>query len=135
MFVAASAGNGGPTATNVTPTAHISPWLTSVGNSTHNRLFVGDATLGSGTVMTGASSNAQTGYAPMIRSRDDASFDGAPVTDNLLRCFGAADAVTPLLDPAKVAGKVLVCDRGANVLVNKSANGKAAGAVASSSPT
>ncbi|UUZ50901.1 hypothetical protein LP420_15510 [Massilia sp. B-10] len=36
--------------------------------------------------------------------------------------------MTPLLDPAKVAGKVLVCDRGANVLVNKSANGKAAGA-------
>ncbi|UUZ52111.1 hypothetical protein LP420_15515 [Massilia sp. B-10] len=73
VFVAASAGNGGPTATNVTPTAHISPWLTSVGNSTHNRLFVGDATLGSGTVMTGASSNAQTGYAPMIRSRDASS--------------------------------------------------------------
>ncbi|SHH71166.1 S8 family peptidase [Massilia sp. CF038] len=127
VFVAASAGNGGPTSTNVTPTAHISPWLTSVGNSTHNRLFVGDAVLGSGTTMTGASSNAQTGYATLIRSRD-AGFDGVPVTDNLLRCFGSADAVAALLDPAKVAGKILVCDRGANVLVNKTANAKAAGA-------
>ncbi|MFL6659939.1 MAG: S8 family serine peptidase, partial [Massilia sp.] len=117
VFVAASAGNSGPTSTAPAPTAHISPWLTSVGNSTHNRLFVGDAALGNGVVMTGASSNAQTASSTMIRSRD-AGFTGAPVTDNLLRCFGAADAVAPLLDPAKVSGKILVCDRGANVLVN-----------------
>ncbi|MFL6658247.1 MAG: S8 family serine peptidase, partial [Massilia sp.] len=127
VFVAASAGNSGPTSTAPAPTAHISPWLTSVGNSTHNRLFVGDAALGNGVVMTGASSNAQTASSTMIRSRD-AGFTGAPVTDNLLRCFGAADAVAPLLDPAKVSGKILVCDRGANVLVNKSANAKTAGA-------
>lgn len=127
VFVATSAGNSGPTATTPAPTAHLSPWLTSVGNSTHNRLFAGDAVLGNGTTMTGASSNASTGAAPLIRSRD-AGFDGVPVTDNLLRCFGSADAVAALLDPAKVTGKILVCDRGANVLVNKSANAKTAGA-------
>jgi len=127
VFVATSAGNSGPTSAAPAPTAHISPWLTSVGNSTHNRLFVGDAVLGSGTTMTGASSNAQSAYAPLIRSRD-AGFDGVAVTDNLLRCFGSTDSVAALLDPAKVSGKILVCDRGANVLVNKSANAKAAGA-------
>jgi subtilisin family serine protease len=127
VFVAASAGNSGPTSAAPAPTAHISPWLTSVGNSTHNRLFAGDATLGNGVTMTGSSSNAGTASSTMIRSRD-AGFDGVPVTDNLLRCFGSADAVAALLDPAKVSGKILVCDRGANVLVNKSANGKTAGA-------
>jgi subtilisin family serine protease len=127
VFVAASAGNSGPTATTPAPTAHISPWLTSVGNSTHNRLFVGDAALGNGSTLTGASSNAQTVSSSMILSRD-AGFAGAPITDNLLRCFGSADAVAAVLDPAKVAGKILVCDRGANVLVNKSANAKTAGA-------
>ena len=128
VFVATSAGNSGPTSAAPAPTAHISPWLTSVGNSTHNRLFVGDAALGNGMTMTGASSNANTASSTMILSRD-AGFDGVPVTDNLLRCFGSTDAVAALLDPAKVSGKILVCDRGANVLVNKSANGKTAGAL------
>jgi subtilisin family serine protease len=127
VFVATSAGNSGPTATTPAPTAHLSPWLTSVGNATHNRLFIGDAALGNGATLTGASSNASSAAAPLIRSRD-AGFDNVPVTDNLLRCFGSADAVAALLDPAKVAGKILVCDRGANVLVNKSANAKTAGA-------
>jgi subtilisin family serine protease len=127
VFVATSAGNSGPTSATPAPTAHLSPWLTSVGNATHNRLFVGDAMLGNGATMTGASSNASAPARTLIRSRD-AGFDGVPVTDNLLRCFGSADAVAALLDPAKVNGKILVCDRGANVLVNKSANGKTAGA-------
>jgi subtilisin family serine protease len=127
VFVATSAGNSGPTSTAPAPTAHLSPWVTSVGNSTHNRLFVGDAVLGNGTTLTGASSNANTPSATLIRSRD-AGFDGVAVTPQQLKCFGATDAVAPLLDPAKVTGKILVCDRGDNVLVNKSANGKAAGA-------
>jgi subtilisin family serine protease len=127
VFVAASAGNSGPSVATPAPASHISPWLTTVGNSTHNRMFAGDAVLGNGMTLTGASSNANTASSVMLRSRD-AGFDGVPVTDNLLRCFGSADAVAALLDPAKVAGKILVCDRGANALVNKSANAKIAGA-------
>jgi hypothetical protein len=107
--------------------AHISPWLTTVGNSTHNRIYLGDAVLGNGVTVTGVSSNANTPAAPLILSKD-AGFSGAdPV--KLAQCFGGADGLAPLLDPAKVTGKVLVCDRGNNVLVNKSANGKTAGAV------
>lgn len=129
VFVATSAGNGGPTSGNVTPTAHLSPWLTSVANATHNRLYVGTALLGDGTKLQGASSNANTVSAPLILARDAALPGVSPTSLTLSQCFGQADAVTPLLDPAKIAGKILVCDRGANVLVNKSANGKAAGAL------
>ena len=130
VFVATSAGNGGPSATSVTPTAHLSPWLTSVGNATHNRLYVGTVTLGNGAKLQGASSNANTPSAPMILARDAGLAGIDPNTLALNQCFGPADtATTTLLDPAKVNGKILVCDRGSNVLVNKSANAKLAGAV------
>ena len=127
VFVAASAGNSGPTATAPAPASHISPWLTTVGNSTHDRIYLADAVLGSGAKVTGASANANTPSAPLILAKD-AGLPGANPT-SLAQCFGAADLVAPLLDPAKVTGKILVCDRGNNVLVNKSANGKNAGAV------
>ncbi|WP_229215528.1 S8 family serine peptidase [Duganella sp. CY15W] len=127
VFVAASAGNSGPTSTAPAPVAHISPWLTTVGNSTHDRIYVGDAILGSGVSVTGASSNANTPSAPLILSKD-AGLPGANPAQ-LAQCFGGADGQAALLDPSKVSGKVLVCDRGNNVLVNKSANAKTAGAV------
>ncbi len=125
VFVAASAGNAGPANT----VAHISPWLTTVAASTHNRIYVGDATLGNGLVLTGASNNAKTASAPLVLARDAAAAGVDPTNANLNLCFGQADGSAPLLDPAKVSGKILVCDRGGNVLVNKSANGAAAGAV------
>jgi subtilisin family serine protease len=128
VFVAASAGNSGP---STAPVAHISPWLTTVGNSTHNRIYLGDATLGNGATVSGASGNANTPSAALILARD-AGFDGANPNDlSLNQCFGKADGATvpTYLDPAKVTGKILVCDRGNNVLVNKSANAKTAGAV------
>ncbi|USX21633.1 S8 family serine peptidase [Oxalobacteraceae bacterium OTU3REALA1] len=127
VFVSTSAGNQGPTATAPAPVGHISPWLASVGNSTHNRIYLADAVTGSGATLTGASSNANTPVTPLVLAKD-AGLPGADLTQ-LNRCFGGTDAVAPLLDPAKVAGKILVCDRGGNVLVNKSANAKVAGAV------
>jgi subtilisin family serine protease len=129
VFVAASAGNSGPTATAQAPASHISPWLTTVGNSTHNRIYLADAVLGNGATVSGASSNANTPSAPLILARNAGLAGVDPNDINLNRCFGSADQVAPLLDPAKVAGKILVCDRGNNVLVNKSANAKTAGAV------
>ena len=129
VFVATSAGNSGPTSTAPAPAAHLSPWVATVGNSTHDRLFVADASLGNGVKLTGASGNANTPVSLLIRARDAGLPGVDPADANLLLCFGGADAVAPLLDPAKVTGKILVCDRGANVLVNKSANGKTAGAV------
>ncbi|TFW29955.1 peptidase S8 and S53 subtilisin kexin sedolisin [Duganella callida] len=129
VFVAASAGNSGPTSTAPAPVAHISPWLTTVGNSTHDRIYLGDAALGNGVTVSGASSNANTPSAPLILAKDAGLAGVDPTSLNLNQCFGPADTMSPLLDPAKVSGKILVCDRGNNVLVNKSANAKTAGAV------
>ena len=110
VFVAASAGNSGPG----TAVAHISPWLTTVAASTHDRVFDGDATLGNGAKYTGASLNLNPlPAAPLIRA-EDAGIAGASANLNL--CFS-----NPLeLDPAKVTGKIVVCTRGNNARVDKS---------------
>ena len=131
VFVATSGGNSGPAtpAPDVpAPVSHISPWLATVANSTHNRLYAANVILSNGSKLEGASSNAKTPALPLIRSRDAGLAGVLPTDVNLLRCFGVADATSAYLDPAKVAGKILVCDRGGNVLVNKSANAKTAGA-------
>ena len=119
VFVAASAGNSGPGQA----VAHVSPWLTTVAASTHDRSLVGDVTLGNGAKYTGASINAAAlGATAMIRSTD-AGVAGANPT-NLRLCFN-----TGLLDATKVAGKVVVCDRGSNARVDKSLAVKTAGGV------
>ena len=122
VFVAASAGNSGPTASTV---AHPSPWIATVAAGTHNRDGQGSVTLGNGNTIPGASAAAPVS-APMI----DASAAGLPGANpsQLALCYGAADgAVT--LDPAKVAGKIVVCDRGVTARTNKSLAVKEAGGV------
>ena len=52
VFVAASAGNSGPTTSTV---AHPGPWLTTVAAGTHNRDGAGSVTLGNGVTYNGAS--------------------------------------------------------------------------------
>ncbi|MDQ2989617.1 MAG: S8 family serine peptidase, partial [Pseudomonadota bacterium] len=125
VFVAASAGNSGPANT----VAHISPWLTTVAASTHNRTYYGDAALGNGSTLSGASNNAKAPSSVLILSKDAGKAGVDPTSIDLARCLGGADSVAAMLDPAKVSGKILVCDRGGNILVNKSANAATAGAV------
>jgi subtilisin family serine protease len=117
VFVAASAGNSGPASSTV---AHPGPWLTTVAAGTHNRDVVGSATLGSGAVYSGSSTaGAAVGPKPLIDSTA-AGLPGANATA-LARCFAAEDnGGVAVLDPAKVAGKIVVCDRGTNARVNKS---------------
>jgi hypothetical protein len=135
IFVAASAGNSGP----ANQVNHLAPWMTTVGNTTHDRLFVGKVTLGNGASYTGASTNPATPSAPLILA-ENAGLPGLSAGDQarLRECFGTLDTSatvggTPwvsksLLDPAKVNGKIVICNRGNNVLVNKSGNAKTAGA-------
>ena len=117
VFVAASAGNAGPAASTV---AHPSPWLTTVAAGTHNRSLISSVTFGSGTSFTGASSAiAALAAAPLIEAQA-AGLAGANAGAVRL-CFAAEDnGGVAVLDPAKVAGKVVVCDRGTNARVNKS---------------
>jgi hypothetical protein len=113
VFVAASAGNSGP----ANAVAHISPWLTTVAASTHDRFYVADATLGNGAKYTGASVNSTPlASTPLVRA-EDAGLGGG----NASLCYsGAPGAGQVLLDPAKVAGKIVICTRGTNARVDKS---------------
>jgi hypothetical protein len=126
VFVAASAGNSGPTVSTV---AHPSPWLTTVAAGTHNRQLLASVKLGNGATYTGASASAvgRASTATIL-----ASSAGLPNAnqDAVRRCYTAADhGGSPVLDPAKVAGKIVVCDRGVNARTSKSEAVKAAGGV------
>jgi len=113
VFVAASAGNSGP----ANAVAHISPWLTTVAASTHDRNLVADATLGSGAKYTGASLNTHALPQTTLVRAEDAGVGGG----NASLCFSSSPpAGQVLLDPAKVAGKVVICTRGTNARVDKS---------------
>jgi subtilisin family serine protease len=125
VFVSESAGNSGPTDGTV---AHPAPWTTTVAAGTHNRNGIGSVTLGNGVTYSGASVAAPVGPAPFIDSTA-AGLPGANATA-LALCFTAGDnGGTAVLDPAKVAGKIVLCDRGTNARVNKSLAVKQAGGV------
>jgi subtilisin family serine protease len=124
VFVAASAGNSGPTVSTV---AHPGPWLTTVAAGTHNRNGAGSVTLGNSVTYSGASV-ATAVAAPLI----DATAAGLPGADStkVALCYAAVDnGGTPVLDPAKVAGKIVACDRGVTARVNKSLAVQEAGGV------
>lgn len=123
VFVAASAGNSGPTTSTV---AHPGPWLTTVAAGTHNRDGQGSVTLGNGTTYYGASVATAVGPAPLI----DSTAAGLPGADPALLalCYGEDDGAV-VLDPTKVAGKIVVCDRGVTARVNKSLAVQQAGGV------
>jgi subtilisin family serine protease len=116
VFVAAAAGNSGPTTSTVN---HPGPWLTTVAAGTHNRNGNGSVTLGNGATYSGASVATAVGPAPLIDSTA-AGLSGADPTKVAL-CYAAIDnGGTAVLDPAKISGKIVVCDRGVTARVNKS---------------
>jgi hypothetical protein len=125
VFVSASAGNSGP---NIGTVAHPSPWITTVAAGTHNRDGRGSVTLGNGATYEGASVADALGPAPLINA-EAAGLPGANATFVRL-CYSANDnAGVAVLDPAKVAGKIVVCERGVTGRTNKSAAVKQAGGV------
>ena len=132
VFVAASAGNSGPTVSTV---AHPSPWITTVAAGTHNRDGAGSVTLGNGVTYSGASLATAVGPAPLVLSTESGVLPFASLTavqqTALRRCFNSADLAdatllgsaagpSAALDPTKVTGKIIVCDRGSNARVNNS---------------
>jgi subtilisin family serine protease len=136
VFVTAGAGNEGPG----NEVAHLAPWVASVGNSTHDRYTEAAVTLASGQSFSGPSFQTQGVAAkPLVLATDAGVTPWAQVTNNadalaLGRCYTEADralyggSTAAVLDPAKVRGKILVCLRGGNALVNKAEAAKAAGA-------
>ena len=118
VFVAASAGNSGPTASTV---AHNSPWVTTVAASTH-AVFENTVVLGNGKKYKGASINGTAlPSTPLVNSTASGL---APATAEDVRLCAPGS-----LDPAKVTGKVVVCDRGVYDRVAKSQAVEQAGGV------
>jgi subtilisin family serine protease len=109
VFVAASAGNSGPTASTV---AHNSPWLTTVAASTHDRAFVKSVTLGNGTTYTGVGAGPAVASTGLIDSVN-AGLPGVPASSVELCAIGS-------LDPALVTGKIVLCKRGVVARTDKS---------------
>ena len=118
IFVAASAGNSGPTTSTV---AHPGPWLTTVAAGTHNRNGSGSVTLGNGATYSGASVATPVGPAPLIDSVNAGLTAADPAEVEF--CFLGS------LDPAKVTGKIVICKRGSNARVEKSQAVQEAGGV------
>ena len=125
VFVAASAGNAGP----ANAVAHISPWQATVAASTHNRELQATVTLGNGRSYRGASMNSTAvGPAPVITAESAALPGANPLFVAL--CYSAgSNGGQPVLDPARVAGKIVTCTRGTNARVDKSLAVQEAGGV------
>lgn len=109
VFVAASAGNT-PGAGTV---AHPSPWITTVAAGTHDRYSEATLTLGDGSTYTSASfQSTGTDELPLVYS-SDVGLAGADAEDVRLCVPGS-------LDPALVAGTMVLCDRGTIARIEKS---------------
>ncbi|KAK6914678.1 Peptidase S8/S53 domain [Dillenia turbinata] len=101
VFVSCSAGNSGP---NPASAFNIAPWILTVGASTIDREFPADVILGDGRVFSGVS----------LYSGD--------LIDSDLELVYAGDAGSRFcfsnkLNSTKVAGKIVICDRGGNARV------------------
>ncbi len=118
VFVSTSAGNDGPGASTV---AHNDPWVTTVAAGTHDRVFNASVTLGNGQTFTGAGLGAAVPSSPLIQSTA-AGLAGADPEEVRL-CFVGT------LDPAKVTGKIVLCDRGVNARTDKSLAVQQAGGI------
>ncbi|KAJ7975612.1 Subtilisin-like protease [Quillaja saponaria] len=121
VFVSCSAGNAGPDPVSLT---NVSPWITTVGASTMDRDFPATVKLGNGRSLTGVSlfkgqttlsTNKQ--YPLVYMGTNSSSLDPSSL------CLEGT------LDPRRVAGKIVICDRGISPRVQKGQVVKNAGGV------
>jgi subtilisin family serine protease len=109
VFVSAAAGNTGPTAGTV---MHPSPWIATVAAGTHDRNGTGSTTLGNGATYTGASLATALSARSLVDSVNAGKSEANPTEVEL--CYPGT------LDPAKAAGKIVLCKRGIIARVSKS---------------
>ncbi|KAL3343918.1 hypothetical protein AABB24_027442 [Solanum stoloniferum] len=112
VIVSCSAGNSGPGASTA---VNIAPWILTVAASTIDREFPADVILGDSRIFGGVS-----------------LYTGDPLGNAKLQLVYSADCGSQLcypgkLDPSKVAGKIVLCDRGGNARVEKGSAVKQAG--------
>lgn len=118
IFVSCSAGNGGPSSESL---SNVAPWITTVGAGTLDREFPAYTILGNGKKFTGVS-----------------LYSGKPLSNSLIPLVYAGKVsnttsgslcLAGSLVPEKVAGKIVVCDRGLSTRVKKGVVVKDAGGV------
>ncbi len=116
VFLAVSAGNEGPGASTIGSPAD-APWVTAVGASTHNRIFINSLVN-----MTGA-----TNPPPNMVGRSVTSGYGPA---EIVYAGDYGDPLCPAPFPAGTfkKGEIVICDRGVNPRVEKASNVKAGGA-------
>lgn len=122
VYVSVSAGNSGPSASTIGSPSN-APWVTSVAAATHNRKFVNrliNMTGGNAAPPADIAGQGLTGaYGParIVYAGNYTSTLGAPDP----RCLEP-------FAPGTFSGEIVVCDRGVNARVAKSANVAAGGA-------
>lgn len=121
VFVACSAGNGGPDPISLT---NVSPWITTVGASTMDRDFPATVKLGNGVTKTGVSLYRGR-QAPLAEKQHPLVFLGANASSPDPRSL----CLEGTLDPKVVTGKIVICDRGISPRVQKGQVVKEAGGV------
>lgn len=109
VFVATSAGNTGP---GVGTVRKHWPWVTTVANGTHDRAITQSVTLGNGATYTGGGVGGASPNAPLVLAT---SVKLAAATDE-----NASLCLPDTLDPAKAAGKIVLCERRLGARVDKS---------------
>jgi subtilisin family serine protease len=119
VFVAAAGANGDPTGGFTVD--NVEPWVTTVANGTHDGRYTRTITLGNGASYEGVGLGPATASGPLVDAEDMAA-PGASASD-------AALCLPGTLDPARVTGKIVICDRGINARVEKSAVVEQAGGV------
>ncbi|KAG5034003.1 hypothetical protein JHK87_008913 [Glycine soja] len=117
ILVSNSAGNGGPSQATL---SNVAPWLTTVGAGTIDRDFPAYITLGNGKMYTGVS--LYNGKLP----------PNSPLP--IVYAANVSDESQNLctrgtLIAEKVAGKIVICDRGGNARVEKGLVVKSAGGI------
>ncbi|KAF5463698.1 hypothetical protein F2P56_013843 [Juglans regia] len=116
ILVSCSAGNAGPTPSSL---SNLAPWITTVGAGTLDRDFPAYVSLGNGKNYSGVSLYRGNSLPETLTPFIYAGNASNSTSGNL--------CMMGTLAPEKVAGKIVLCDRGVNARVQKGAVVKEAG--------
>ena len=133
IFVATSAGNAGPNAGTIGSPAN-APWITAVGNATHDRVFASvlEGLTGGDTAppgdLVGASLTSGIGIRKIVHARDFGNaLCGTGPAESGASCAANTGASSPFA-PGTFNGEIVVCDRGTYGRIEKGKNVMVGGA-------